>query len=289
MKITLIGLGKMGTALAKRLLLAENIELTVFNRTREKMEPLVQAGAQGAASLQEAVQTAEVVLTCLLDDRAVLQTVSDFLNFMQASTIHVGISTILPETSKALTALHAKHQQVYIAGNVLGVPKVAEKGELTTLAAGEEEALIKCDAIFKSYSTTVVHVGNQAYQANVFKICTNYLLASAIETMGEIYTFAEKSQIDLDVVQKFFHHVFLHPAYKLYIDKIKARNFDDVNFDLKGGMKDINLFQQAFAQVGVVPGIANLIKDKFIIALAQGMDKKDWSAMTEVTRWEAGI
>lgn len=289
MNITLIGLGKMGVALAGRLLLNSSFQLTVFNRTKEKMQPLIQAGAKGAASLQEAVKNADIVITALLDDDAVIQVVSAMLDAMPKGAIHIGTSTILPETSKRMTALHAEHQQIYVGGNVLGVPKVAEKGGLTTLAAGDETALQKCDAIFKSYSSTVVYVGKEAYQANAFKICTNYLLSSAIEAMGEIYTFAEKSQIDLEVVYQFFHLVFAHPAYKLYIDKIRERKFDEVNFDLKGGMKDITLFQQAFAQVGVVPDIANILKDKFIVALAHGMAGKDWSAVTDITRMEANI
>lgn len=288
MRITLIGLGKMGSALAKRILLSK-LDLTVFNRTKEKMQPIVQAGARAANSLEEAVKNADVIITSLLDDRAVLQTVSAFIDFMPKGAIHVGTSTIMPETSKQLSLLHEKHQQIYIGGNVLGVPKVAEKGELTTIAAGNAGAIQQCENIFKSYSATIVNVGNEAYQANVFKICTNYLLVSAIETIGELYTFAEKSNLSKDILQKFFHIVFAHPAYKLYVDKIKERNFDDVNFELTGGMKDIKLFQQAFAQVGVVPGIANILKDKFIIALAHQLGAKDWSAVTEVTRLEANI
>lgn len=288
MRITLIGLGKMGSALAKRILLSK-LDLTVFNRTKEKMQPIVQAGAKGANSLEEAVKNADVVITSLLDDQAVLQTVSAFIDFMPKGAIHVGASTIMPETSKQLSALHEKKQQIYIGGNVLGVPKVAEKGELTTIAAGDAKAIQQCENIFKSYSSTIVNVGNEAYLANVFKICTNYLLISAIETMGELYAFAEKSNLSKDILQKFFHVVFAHPAYKLYVDKIKERNFDDVNFELTGGMKDIKLFQQAFAQVGVVPGIANILKDKFIIALAHQMGSKDWSAVTDVTRLEANI
>lgn len=289
MKVTLIGLGKMGSVLAKRLLLSQQFELTVFNRTKEKMQPLIAAGATGANSLEDAVKSADVVMTCLLDDDAVLQTVSNFIDFLPKNAIHIGTSTILPATSKKLSKLHEKHHQIYLGGNVLGVPKVGEKGALTTIAAGNPDAIQKCEPLFKSYSSTIILAGEEAYQANVFKICSNYLLATAIEAMGELYAFAEKSHIDSEIIQKFFHVVFAHPAYKLYVDKIKERNFDEVNFALQGGMKDISLFQKAFADVGVVPSIANIIKDKFIIAMAHDMEGKDWSAVTEVTRREANI
>ena len=58
---------------------------------------------------------------------------------------------------------------------------------------------------------------------------------------------------------------------------------------MKGGFKDLKLFQQAFANAGVVPDIANIIKDKFIMALAHQMENKDWSGITEITRLQANI
>jgi len=288
MKITLIGLGKMGTTLAKRLLLSR-FELTVFNRTKEKMQPLIQLGAKPAKSLQDAVKDAEIVVTCLLDDNAVLQTTQEFLDFMPQDAIHIGTSTILPETSKKLLEIHNNQGSIYIAGNVLGVPKAAEKGALTTIVAGNADAVKKCKSVFQAYSSNIIEISDFPYQANVVKICMNYLLVSAIEVMGEIYTFAEKNEVNLDLINKLFHTVFSHPAFKLYVDKIKDRTFDEVNFDIKGGYKDLNLFQQAFSQVGVVPNISNIIKDKFIIAIAHHLGDRDWSAITDITRNQANI
>jgi 3-hydroxyisobutyrate dehydrogenase-like beta-hydroxyacid dehydrogenase len=115
----------------------------------------------------------------------------------------------------------------------------------------------------------------------------NYFLVTVIETLGELYTFAEKNAMDIALMNTLFHSIFAHPAFQLYVDKIRDRNFDEVNFDLAGGFKDISLFQQAFTDARVVPSIANIIKDKFIIALAHNMASKDWSAITEVTREQA--
>lgn len=288
MKITLIGLGKMGSVLAQRLLTA-NFDLTVFNRTTEKMKPLIDAGAKGAATIEDAVKEAEIVISCLLDDKAVLDSVAHFAPLLKPNTIHLGTSTIIPETSKKLTELHQRHGSIYVAGNVLGVPKVAARGELTSIVAGPADAIEQCRPILDAYSIKVVPVGPHPFQANAMKICMNYMLVSAIETMGELYAFAEKSQLDTSIVNTMFHSIYAHPAFKLYVDKIHTRDFDDVNFDMKGGLKDLSLFQQAFANVGVVPDVANIIKDKFIIALAHHMDEKDWSGIAEITRLQANI
>ncbi|WP_115707242.1 NAD(P)-dependent oxidoreductase [Legionella sainthelensi] len=288
MKITLIGLGKMGSVLAERLL-AANFDLTVFNRTKEKMRPLIEAGARGTATLEDAVKEAKIIITCLLDDQAVLETTQSFVRYQSPHTIHIGTSTILPETSKQLFNFHQKNGSIYIAANVLGVPKAAARGELTTIVAGSEDVIEQCKPIFASYSIKVIPVGSQPFQANVVKICMNYFLVTAIETIGELYTFAEKSEVSPSILNPLFHTIFAHPAFKLYVDKISLRDFDDVNFDIKGGFKDINLFQQAFAHAEVVPEIANIIKDKFIIALAHHMEYKDWSAITEITRLQANL
>ncbi len=290
-KITFIGLGKMGTALANRLLLA-GFDLTVYNRTASKMQPLVAAGAKGAVSASEAVREADVVITSLLDDNSVVQTVlgeNGFLPALKTGAIHIGTSTILPSTSKKLTQAHDVRDYIYLGGNVLGVPKVAEKGELTSIIAGNEEAINLCMPIFNAYSSKIIQVGTEPDKANVMKICTNYLLASTIECMGEIYAFAEKSGLDTEYPRGMFHAVFAHPAFKLYADKIWERNFDEVNFDVSGGFKDMQLFQQAFAEERVVSDMIDVIRNKFIIAMAQGMEQKDWSAVTEVTRKQAGL
>ena len=66
----------MGSVLASRLL-QHGVELTVFNRTTSKMEPLLKQGAKGASSAQEAVKNADVVITCLFDDKAVLDVLTE--------------------------------------------------------------------------------------------------------------------------------------------------------------------------------------------------------------------
>lgn len=288
MKVTIIGLGKMGSVLAKRLLAAK-FDLTIYNRTQEKMQPLIQYGAKAANSIKEAVNEADVVLSCLFDDNAVLTTTQSFLSSLKQGAIHLSTSTILPETSKELAKWHAQQGSVYLAGNVLGVPKAAVRGELTSIIAGDKETIEKCKPILKAYSQQIINVGEKPYQANVVKICMNYLLAANIEAMSELYTFAEKNEVETNVLNILFHSVFAHPAFKLYVDKIKNRQFDEVNFDLKGGYKDISLFEQAFYSVQVAPKIANLIKDKMVNALAHGMENKDWTSFTEITREDANL
>lgn len=79
------------------------------------------------------------------------------------------------------------------------------------------------------------------------------------------------------------------PAFKEYAGRIRARNFDEVGFDLLSGLKDMQLMLQASIDTPVPLGYAGFIRDKFLIAIAHGMEGKDWSAITEVTRMNAGL
>lgn len=288
MQIAFIGLGKMGTAMVQRLLGAGH-QVTIFNRTPSKMEPLSKIGAMPTLSIGEAMKNARIVMTSLLDDKSVIEVTDALLHTAEAGTIHMGLSTILPDTAKLLDAKHTKHQCHYISATVLGVPAVAKRGELTTFCAGSEASLNTVMPLLEAFSKNIVPMGHQIHAPNVMKICMNYSLITAIELISELYTFAEKSGLDTAFVNQGLHQIYGHPSFKLYIDKIHARNFDEVNFDMIGGNKDVSIFQEAFSSVGVVPEIGNAVRARFISALAQKMHHKDWSAIYEIIRSQSGL
>ncbi len=132
-------------------------------------------------------------------------------------------------------------------------------------------------------------LGDKINAPNVIKICLNYGLITTIELVSELYAFTEKSGVDTEIVRNALHQVFAHPAFKRYVDKIHDRNFDEVNFDMLGGNKDVSIFQEAFSRVGVAPEIGNIVKSRFTSALAQGMEHKDWSGIYEIIRSNAGL
>jgi len=290
MNITFIGLGAMGTAMVERLLLA-HYQVTVFNRTPEKAEPLISLGAKRAASLVTAVSDADVVLTCVLDDHAVLETVGLMLPAMKQGTIHVGLSTILPGTAEKLLTLHRKQHTHYFSGVVLGVPAVAKEGGLTTFCAGSNKVLEVVHPLLSTFSEHVIPLGDEAdiKAPNLMKICMNYSLMTAIELMSELFVFAEKTGLDKDIVRKGLQTIYGHPAFQRYIDKIAERNFDEVNFTMRGGQKDAGIFKQAFSEAGVTPELSNLLKQRYDAALSCGMENKDWSGIYEVIRKQSGL
>jgi 3-hydroxyisobutyrate dehydrogenase-like beta-hydroxyacid dehydrogenase len=290
MNITFIGLGGMGTAMVERLLLA-NYPVIVFNRSPEKALPLVTLGAIASQSIPEAVANADIVLSCLLDDQAVLEVTKAMLSALKPGAIHVGLSTILPETAEILQTLHQAVQTHYIAGAVLGVPAAVRAGNLTVYCAGNEAALTCITPVLASFAERIMPLGNETEikAPNFMKICVNYSLMTTLELMSELYVFAEKSGVEQSIVKLALEQIYAHSAFKRYIGKIADRDFDNVNFSMTVAQKDVRIFTKAFNDVGVKPELANLVSTRLQQGVAAGMAQKDWSGIYEVVRAAAGL
>jgi 3-hydroxyisobutyrate dehydrogenase-like beta-hydroxyacid dehydrogenase len=289
-KVAFIGLGRMGAAIAGNILKA-GFDLTVYNRTSSKMEPLVAAGAVGATSAREAAAMADVVVTCLLDDSSVLAAATGedgILAGLKPGGIHIGTTTVSPGHARQMAELHQAHGSHYIAGPVVGRPDAAASGKLLTYVAGNQEAIARCGRIFEAYAMQWTNMGTDHQVANSVKLFINYTVISMVELFGQVYAFAEKSGIDLEFAQQLIHTLLEHPAIKQYAQRIRTREFD-AGFELISGFKDVQLMLQASTDVRAPLNYGSVIREKLITALAHGMDYRDWSAIYEITRMNAGL
>lgn len=291
LRVAFIGLGKMGAAIAGNILKA-GFDLTVYNRTPSKMEPLLNLGAKGSRSPKEAVMEADVVLTCMPNDALVLDTLireDGILAGLKPGGIHIATETIAPKSATQFAELHAEHGSIYIAEPVIGRPVSAEAGELLTFVAGDPEAIEKCKSLMEAYSIRIHNMGEVHSAANSMKLAMNFMVLSHIELIGETYAFAEKSGIDLELMGEMMLVSFGHPAIKEYTKRIRARNFDEAAFELITGFKDVSLIMQASTDNQTPLPYISIIWQKFLTAIAQGLEFRDWSATYEVTRKHAGL
>jgi 3-hydroxyisobutyrate dehydrogenase-like beta-hydroxyacid dehydrogenase len=290
MKVAFIGLGNMGSGMAARVLKNET-ELAVWNRSREKMGPLVAAGARAATDPADAAQHADVVITCLLDDASVLGTAqSHLLDAMKPGAVHLGVTTVSPRCSDELARLHAANGTVYVAGPVVGRPDAAAAGELTSLLGGEEAAVQFVMPVCRYYSRVALYVAKRHGTANALKLAVNYMVVSIIEAMGEVYAFADKAGVPIEPLQEFLVNAMNHPALKMYAAKIGKRDFAGRGgFAMAAGLKDVKLMQAAAGEMGVALEIGEIARRKMEAALAAGMVDTDWSATYEMTRRNFGL
>lgn len=293
MKVAFIGLGNMGSGIAQ-CILKSGFDLTVWNRTAAKMEPLVANGAKAAKTAKEAVTGADVVITSLMDDQSILdnlQAAEGILAGMKPGAVHVCVTTISPKCADELTELHRKHGSHYVSGPVVGRPDAAATGQLTSFLAGAPQATATATPVCQAYSKAVNVIAEKPAVANSMKLCINYNVISIIEMIGETYVLAEKCGVPLEPLRDFYQQaLFAHPALKMYAEKLRSRDFAGRGgFVMKGGLKDVTLMLNTAAAAGANLEMGKIAERKLKAGVAAGMEETDWSAIYEITRKEAGL
>jgi 3-hydroxyisobutyrate dehydrogenase-like beta-hydroxyacid dehydrogenase len=179
----------MGIGIAKCIQRAGH-ELTVWNRTPAKSKQFDALGAHTAPTIREVSETAEIIITSLMDDASILDVVKTkdgMLEGMSSGAIHACVTTISPTCADELERVHREHGSIYVSAPVIGRPDAAASGRLVSLLAGPSAALKRLFAICKSYSESIVDVAERPRLANVMKLAVNYNVASTIEMISETY------------------------------------------------------------------------------------------------------
>lgn len=291
MEIGLIGLGNMGSGIAKSLLRAGH-QLIVYNRTRSRAEALRSHGATVVGSIAQACR-GEAVLTMLADDAAVESVVfgeGGILASLPGGGLHISLSTISVALSDKLAEEHTKAGQEYVAAPVFGRPEAAEAGKLFVVAAGPKKSIDRSRPLLEALGPKLAVIGEQPSMANTVKLTGNFLIATVLESLGEAIAFTRKSGLDAGAVLDFFTStLFNAPIYKTYGGLVLEGKHDQVGFALPLGFKDVRLVLQA-AEARTVPmPIASLLHDRFLSALARGYENKDWSVLGRVAAEDAGL
>src|SRR5580658_8054791 len=291
MEAALIGLGQMGTGIAKSLLRAGH-RVTVYNRTKSRAEGLRADGAIVADSVAEACR-GQVVFTMVADDAALEGLVfgdDGILVSLPSGAAHISLSTIGVALSDRLASEHAKAGQGYLASPVFGRPDAAEAGRLAVVVGGEESLVQKCKPFLEAMGPKLFVVGDRPSMANVVKLSGNFLIASVLESLSEALAFARKSGVDAGALMEFLTStLFNAPVYKTYGQLIVQGKHEPAGFALPLGLKDVRLLLQAAEGANVPMPIASVLRDRFITAMARGNQEKDWSVLGRVAAEDAGL
>jgi 3-hydroxyisobutyrate dehydrogenase-like beta-hydroxyacid dehydrogenase len=292
MKIAFIGLGNMGTPLARHLLRAGH-DVAVWNRTAEKAEPLQADGAKVAHSLAQAAKDAEIVITMLADDHAVEYAVlhsNTVMDNLPRGATHISMSTISVALSRRLAEEHAHRGHKYITAPVFGRPDAAAAGKLFIAAAGDQETVEHCRPVLESLGQKMFVLGDKPEMANVVKLSGNFLIASVIESLGEAIALARKYGIDSHAYVDFLTgSLFSAPVYKTYGGLIADEKYTPAGFKMRLGLKDVRLALSAAEAVDAPLPIASLIRDHMLTAISRGMEEMDWSSTAKLAAENAGL
>jgi len=291
-KVAFIGLGNMGSPIARNLLRAGH-ELTVWNRTLSKAEEHRALGAKVAKSPGEAAKEVEAVITMLADDNAVESAVlhsGGVLESLPKNAAHISMSTISVALSRRLAEEHAKRGQQYIAAPVFGRPEAAEAAKLFIAVAGDKAAVERLKPLLEAVSQRVFVVGDTPEMANVVKLSGNFLIASVIESLGEAVALTRKYGVDPHQYVEFLtNSLFSAPVYKTYGNLIADEKYQPAGFKIGLGLKDLKLALAAAESVNVPLPFASAIRDHLLTAIARGMEDMDWSATAKLAAENAGL
>ncbi len=291
MKIGFVGLGKMGSGMAANLQRAGH-ELTVYNRSAEKAEPFVKAGARLAKSPREAAQDAEAVFSMLANDEAVRAVVfgeNGITAGLAKGAAHISSSTISVAFSRELAQHHSGQGQMYVAAPVFGRPDAAQAQKLIVVAGGEQTAVERFRPVFEAIGRRTFVAGSEAWNANAFKLCGNFMIASAIETFGEAFTTVRKAGLSHHEFLEVMVELFGSPVYLNYGKTIAEEKFKPSGFDLRLGLKDVRQVLEFSRELPAPMPLASLLFDHFLSAVANGQADMDWSSLSEVSARNAGL
>jgi 3-hydroxyisobutyrate dehydrogenase-like beta-hydroxyacid dehydrogenase len=259
--IGFIGIGSMGAPMARNLL-AAGYKLRVYNRTSERARPLVEQGAQLAATPAEVAEPGGIVITMLANDAAVEEVVlgkDGFLQRLATGGLHISMSTIAPATAERLAREHEARGCIYVAAPVFGRPEAAAARQLRICVSGPES-------------------GEKLGAANVVKVAGNFMIASAIDAMAEAFTLGEKHGLDRGALADFFGGtLFASPIYQNYGKTVAERREIPVGFKAALGLKDMALALQTAADAIMPMPLAGLLYDRFMAEAAKSRFDLDWA------------
>ncbi|MGA8145823.1 MAG: NAD(P)-dependent oxidoreductase [Candidatus Acidiferrales bacterium] len=287
-----IGLGNMGAPIASVLIKA-GYGLRVYNRTAAKAASLVEQGATLVPKPADVAQPGGIVLTMVADDRAIEELClgeSSFIEKLGHGGIHISMSTIAPATAERLAGHHSKYQVDYIASPVFGRPEAAAAKKLWICVSGAPAAKKRVQPVLEAISQGIFDFGEKAADANVVKLCGNFLIASAIESIAESLTLAEKYGVDKSAVAEMFGKtIFACPVYQGYGKQIAEERFEPAGFRLALGLKDISLAVQAATAKSMPMPVASLLRDRWLASIAKGRENLDWTAIALAVAEDAGL
>jgi 3-hydroxyisobutyrate dehydrogenase len=229
--IAMLGTGTMGAPMARNLQ-AAGLEVTAWNRTREKADALGDDGVEVAGSAEEAVRGADIVITMLADGDSVAAVMEDggALAAMADDALWLQMSTVGIAATETLAALAEERSVPFVDAPVLGTKMPAEKGELQVLASGPEDQQERCGPIFEAVGREARWLGEAGAGTRTKLVLNNWLL-SLTEGVAETVAFAEA--IDVDPRE--------------FLDVISGGPLDSGYAQLKGGAMIERDFSPAFS------------------------------------------
>jgi 3-hydroxyisobutyrate dehydrogenase-like beta-hydroxyacid dehydrogenase len=200
MNVGFIGLGAMGQGIVPRLMAAGH-KVIGWNRSRDKTQPLVDAGMRLAATPRETAAQADIVFSIVTDGAAVRSVAlgpDGVLAGLKPSGIYADMSTISPQASRAVAAEFAKQGRAMLDAPISGSPITLAQGNASLMVAGDRAAFDRAEPVMRAIGPKVTYIGASGLAVQM-KISVNLLLMIEVIAFGEAIALAEKGGVEREV------------------------------------------------------------------------------------------
>ncbi len=280
-KVGFIGLGIMGEPMCRNVLLKGH-NVTVYNRTRAKMGPLVSTGAKPAGSVPELVQRSEIVITMVSGPEALRDVVTaktGLLCALSPGTVHVDMSTVSPETSREIAVMVRGTGADFLEAPVLGSLQAAEEGTLTILTGGDADLSRRLEPLLLAMGSRVIHVGDTGMAAHM-KLLINQMMGTLLCVFSEAALTGIEAGLSAEkILEVIGYSGVACGALKMKgADMLLERAFTP-NFPLKHAFKDMRLAVETGKAMGIPSEVTAAARDMYGRAWDKGFGDRDIAAV----------
>jgi 3-hydroxyisobutyrate dehydrogenase-like beta-hydroxyacid dehydrogenase len=285
--IGFIGIGAMGSRMARRLL-AAGYPLTVYNRTPAKVQPLLAQGAQAAASPQALAASSDIILLSLADDAAVESLVlgrDGIVAAAQPGTICVDMSTIAPATSRTIAEVARQNAVAVLDAPVSGSVAQIEAGTLMIFVGGDAAIYQRCQPILDELGTSC-YMGSSG-AGTTMKLVANALLGVGMQALAEAIVLGEKAGLNRDrLLDVLGQTAVVAPSHKGKLENARHGDYP-IAFALRLMYKDFGLILRTARELAVPMPVTAAAQQICAAEYAHGHEE-DYSAVISLMEALAG-
>ena len=287
MKIHSIGIGKMGLPMALHLK-ADGHTVTVSDPSPEQVQGARKQGLVPAEDTRQALAAADVVLSSLPHDAALLAVAAEVAASSRKGSVYIDTSTVSPQASAEAAALLAPRGIDYLRCTVSGNNKMAEAAQLTVMASGPRAAFDRMLPLLKLFGPNQFYLGD-AEQARLMKLVVNLMIAQTSAMLSEALTLGRKGGLDwADMWRVLNASAVASPILKAKSVQLVERDFTPT-FTVTQMQKDLGLILGAGAATGVPLPQTALTMQLMVAAVAQGDAGDDYATIIKVMERSAGL
>jgi len=287
MKIHSIGIGKMGLPMALHLK-ADGHAVTVSDPSPEQLQVARKQGLVPAEDTRQALAAADVVLSSLPHDAALLAVAAEVAASSRKGSVYIDTSTVSPQASAEAAALLAPRGIDYLRCTVSGNNKMAEAAQLTVMASGPRAAFDRMLPLLKLFGPNQFYLGD-AEQARLMKLVVNLMIAQTSAMLSEALTLGRKGGLDwADMWRVLNASAVASPILKAKSVQLVERDFTPT-FTVTQMQKDLGLILGAGAATGVPLPQTALTMQLMVAAVAQGDAGDDYATIIKVMERSAGL